>query len=234
MLSEGQRQGSLEVIEINPKARTVKIKFEELISTITFETNKPAGGPGLGNMAAGVPRPPGAPPGRGFNPPGGFTPAASPGFGGAPGVPARPVRTTDNSQVVPQSGGGYLGGYAQASYQAPQGSSASSSAGTSIPGSLFNQAQSPATPTPAPSALSAPALSAEEQVAMLYANQQMHESEVKAGTFPSVPQLPGLPPPPGSPPAPPMPGDSSDDSSGPPMPTLPPGFKATGTLSSSH
>jgi len=219
MLSEGQRQGSLEVLEINPKARTVKIKVEELVSTITFDTNKPAGGPGPGNMAAGVPRPPAVPPGRGFNPSAGYAPAASPGFGGgAPFVPARQMRTTDNSQVAPQSGGGgYMGGYAQA--QVAQNTAVAG--GTAIPGSLFNQA-----PVQQPQAPQEPVLSPEEQTALLAIQHQIHGAEMAAGTYPPLPPLPA-----GTPSL-----NTSEESSTappglPPMPTAPPlGSKSTGTF----
>jgi hypothetical protein len=129
-LSEGQRQGSVEVVEINPKARKVKIKVDDLVSIITFETNKAAGGGGPGG---GVPRVPGAPPPtRGFNNVGnngGYAPTAAPVNSAAPAVPFRPVRTAGDTQVMPQGGGGgYAGGYAQAaSFQAAQNTSISSS-----------------------------------------------------------------------------------------------------------
>jgi len=228
MLSEGQRQGILEVLEINPKGRTVKIKVDELISTITFETNKASGGLGPANMAGGVPRVPGAPPPRGFNQPGGFTPAGSPVNNGS--VPPRPVRTADNSQFSPQGGvgggyaggGGYSGGYAQAAISTGAG-------GTSSPGSLFNQtpsqlqAQQPQGAAP----------SAEEQTVMTAVNARIHAAEVAAGTMPPFPTLPSA-----------LQGGSSaaaENSAGasslnlPPTPTLPPlGTKVTGNYGTGH
>jgi hypothetical protein len=121
-------------LEINPKARTVKIKNDGNISTLTL-TNKPTiapGGPpgGPQNMAGGPPRPPGFNRQPGANP-GGFAPGTAP-------IPTRPVRSTpDYSQVSPQGnyaqplyGGGYQGGYAQGA-----------TPGLSLPGA-FNQAPS--------------------------------------------------------------------------------------------
>ena len=91
ILSEGQRQGVLEVLEINSKAGTVKIKNEEIISTITFATNKTGGGLGGGppTMPMGLPHQPR------FNQPPGFNPNLNP----AP-LPNRMLRGGDASQFT--------------------------------------------------------------------------------------------------------------------------------------
>lgn len=107
ILAEGQRSGVLEVLEINPKARTARIKNDDIESVINIETNKTAasGGPAPAPTAGGMPgahAPPGAVPHGGFNP------------GGGGNLPARPVRETPQSTAVPQPayGGGlaYGGG----------------------------------------------------------------------------------------------------------------------------
>jgi hypothetical protein len=97
-MSEGERHGVLELVEINPTARTVKIKNEEIVSTITFETNKaPAA------MAGGGPRPPGM---NGFTPP--------PPAMGQPGtpmpLPSRSIRSSSPNLLQP-SAAGYQSGY---------------------------------------------------------------------------------------------------------------------------
>ena len=174
ILSEGQRQDVLEVLEIHPKERTVKIKVEELVSTITFETNRPAGAaPAMAN---------GGGPGR--------APGAS--GGGMPGRPVRregsglgvPLPQGSGSRAAPQAnygqpaygGGGFGGGYAQPT--------AAATTGASIPGSaLFTPVTSPSTPAPS----QAEPIAGDVQAVLAAAGNLAHADEIAAGVFPKVP-----------------------------------------------
>jgi len=107
ILSEGQRRGVLEVVEINPKTATVKIKNEGVLSTITFPSNNVSGasqkiaGAGLASQL-------------------GFHRAANanPGFSSANAVenaanttpPGLAPQTAYNTSETPFMGG-YFGGY---------------------------------------------------------------------------------------------------------------------------
>lgn len=140
-MSEGQRQGLIELLEIDPKNRKVKIKNEELVSTITFETNRPS-----------APQGGGAPPAMAGGRPPGFQPAgfAPPVPGGGTPLPARTVRPSgDFSQNSFQPSGtqptyapGYQPTFAATGASAP-------AAGLNL-GNLFNQPQSVQQNTPVP------------------------------------------------------------------------------------
>ena len=109
-LSEGQRKDDVEVLEINPKARTTKIKNEDVESLLNIETNR---------AVAGGPPPAGGAPGT-HAPAAYAQPSTAPGFqphnpyGGA--IPARPTRTDSQPGVTPsaynqeQNNPGYNGG----------------------------------------------------------------------------------------------------------------------------
>ncbi len=108
ILGEGEREGVLEVLEINEKTGTVKIRNDGNFSVLAFENTKlpsaPAGGPGAG--PGGMPKlpsfvPPGAPGAPGFPRPGGY--GANPAYGGMANpagglssIPTRTVRTQDD------------------------------------------------------------------------------------------------------------------------------------------
>jgi hypothetical protein len=230
IMREGERQGELEILEINPKTATVKIKNDDVVSTITFSTNAvPAGVPGSPAPMVGGPgmmRPPAmAPPG--FNPApvplnnSGFTP-----------TPVRPVRTTDYSGGSPQ-------GYVQPTGISAGYVSAGATAGLNL-GNLLTQAPpSPGMITPMPNV---PPV--EDQIANLVQQHQMHDSvEVAAGTMPPLPPIParygGTDTQDTQAPSPPTPGgESSLAPPAPPAftPTLPAWLKAraTGTLNQSQ
>jgi hypothetical protein len=89
ILSEGQRQGSLEVQEINEKSRTVRISNEGVVSVITFEVTKPQ------NMPAGA--------GAGF-------------AGGNPQL--HPINFVQPPPALPSPNGGYANNNGNAGNQA--------------------------------------------------------------------------------------------------------------------
>ncbi len=173
ILTEGERQGVLEVLEINPKAKTVKIKVEDLVSTITFKTNKAPASPQPMAGGGGIPRPPA------FNP-AGFNPAGIPGGGNPNGaIPTRMMRPTagNNSQYSPQGGQYNQNAYNQQAGQAAYGGgyggggvaavASGTTPGLALPGFGNSPAQSPlATPPPsAPPEVTAAILNLQKTVA---------------------------------------------------------------------
>jgi hypothetical protein len=96
-LAEGEREGGLEVLEIDEKAATVKVNNYGTVATLDFESN----GIKTPTAAPGVPPQPGMPP------------AIRPGLpmpGGVPGavpMPARPLRMPGTgASVTPQATAG--------------------------------------------------------------------------------------------------------------------------------
>lgn len=156
IMTEGQRQGGLEVLEIDKADKKVKIKNDGIVSTITFEAHKEGAGAAPGQ--------PGPHTGRG-----GFNPNMMNPSAVAP-LPTRPVRTPDFSQLAPQGSANPGGAYnPQGGYNAGGISAVGYNQGTAQ-----NQ-QSQLTP--------------EEQTALILANQQVHQNEIAAGSYPPIPPL---------------------------------------------
>ncbi len=181
-LSEGQRQDMLEVLEINPKSKLVKISNSGNISTITFETNKIAfsaatGGGAAGNAAAHLG---GTAQGGGPAPYYPNTPAS---------VPPRPMRpTTANSPG--QYGGGagqYAGGNGQfGGYQA----SASGVAGGGYGNQAYNYNSYPNAAAQNPQVAAAPAIDPEQQIVLMELQREATKSAVANGEMPPLPPTP--------------------------------------------
>ena len=105
MLSEGQREGDVEVLEINERDGTVKVKNAGNQAMLTFDKDgiKPPTAPlAPGNVSAPAPGMPGMPGGPAFVP--GASPVPPPAPGGLRQIPSRQVRGADNAAA---SGGGY-------------------------------------------------------------------------------------------------------------------------------
>jgi hypothetical protein len=155
-LAEGQREGDIEVLEINEKAGTVKVNNYGTITSLDFENNgvKVAGGPPPAAPGAGA-RPPGFVPAPGANP-------AMPG--GGPGTLPRPMRlpTPTGAAVSPASG--------DATPVYATGASASGG-GVALP--AFG-ANSPAVSQPQQDA--AAQLTREQQAIILAAQKQRYQS----------------------------------------------------------
>jgi hypothetical protein len=159
-MKEGERRGVLEVLEINPTARTVRIKNEEIVSTITFETNKPAGGPA--GMTGG-PHPM-----QGFQPP--HPMGGIPLNNGAPGpLPNRMPRSAPSAQNYQPNNGaaGYGSGY-----------NYNNGYSGGVP-NAFNSSQYPGNNTPPES------VPAEVTAALL--NAQKAQAEQTGRAFPPLP-----------------------------------------------
>jgi hypothetical protein len=174
IMVEGERREKLEVLEIDPKTRKVKIKLDEAVFTVTFETNKTAspGGP------APMPNPQ-------FNPPPGLQP---PNFTPRPPVAGgvnsgfqqqREIRSPAGTQITPQ---GNYGGYGVAN-TANTGGGAN---GANI-GGLFNAQQSTGGNQVVDNGLSG-----EQNTALFLLNNQAHAAEIQAGKYPPPPPIPGL------------------------------------------
>lgn len=127
IMNQGERRGELELLRVNVKAGTAKIKLEGVESTISMRTNAPMrGGTPTPAAAGGAP----ARPTAGYTPPaaGGYTPPSQPGVasagqggyysggspngsnpdsagglnGGQSGIPPRPVRTDQPPPLSPE------------------------------------------------------------------------------------------------------------------------------------
>ena len=120
MLTEGERQGDIEIVQIDEKEGSVKLKQSDTPVTISFKENGVKGGPPP-TAVAGQPNP-------GFQP---FTPAAFPGQKTIPNtIPGRPLRIpgTGTTGSGTQPGGGaaafpeptYYNGAAPPQAQQPQ------------------------------------------------------------------------------------------------------------------
>lgn len=195
ILSEGQRQEGLEVVQIDSKAKKVKIKNDGIVSTLTFEVAK-AGGPGgpHHDMTPGQPHM-GKP---------GFAPNFNPNAG-AGALPQRTLRTPQLGQASPQAGGGnpgaanFGGGYNANPYG--YGNAGYNNAG-GVSGVGYNQ--NPGQPQQSN-------LTPEEQVTMALIQQQQHADEIAQGRYPSLPQIPGLT-------GQPQPGGPAQEPNGQPQP----------------
>jgi len=107
MLTEGRRDGIVEVVSIDDKSGIVKVKNNNQIETLSFEKNGaklPPGSP-LPAALGGLPPPPGyssipaAPAGGGYGTPGASTVTAiGGGTAGAKGIPSRQMRLPTPAQ----------------------------------------------------------------------------------------------------------------------------------------
>lgn len=208
ILTEGERQGILEVLEINVKAGTVKIKNEGNISTITFTTNKtvlnaPPGAPqnGEGERERGPGRPPG------YGPRGGNS-------GGVP-MPARTMRTPDYGQPGAQNnfnGNNNFspqGGYGQApvagglSFGGSQAATTTTTPGLSLPNAFTQSSSVPqnsALEDTAPPEVTAAILAAQQAAAAQNGRFSPPIPPPLAVPGLNTPDAPGDLPTPGSPP----------------------------------
>lgn len=145
ILSEGQRQDALEVLEIYPKERSVKIQLDGVVSTISFETNKNSGGSTA--VASGhEPR-------KGFGHQEGAGPTGVPGYGkGA--SPNRPIRPTSYGQPRTDNSPSSTGQFASGSSFAPPvysgGFAGNYGVPTPAPAAASSASPNPATPSQPP------------------------------------------------------------------------------------
>lgn len=200
IMSEGERQGALEVVRIDPEAREVEFRDSgtpvtlKLVDFIAKNTGPVPAAPGA----------PGAPPG--VRP--GAIPAPTPAVPTLPGVRTLPTPTPTASTASPAVGSS---GTAVSSLPNRLMRTMPSS-----PGSLMVGATPMPTPTPAignpgqPRTSPVPQLTPEEQMVLMEVERERTKAAVAAGQLPPLPPTPLTPPdsmPPMAPPAlPPMPG----------------------------
>jgi len=158
ILSQGQREGDLEVLEIDEKAGSVKVNNAGTIQTLTFEkdgaklpaTQAPAV-PGIPGVLGAAPVIPGLPV---THPAGGVTPS----FQLPPRIPRLPTTGSQTTSISP--------GFAPSSAPVP------GAAGSYVtPG--FLPGNTTTAPTPQPTQTQTPQYSLEEQQILIEAQRQM-------------------------------------------------------------
>ena len=163
-LTVGQRDGEVEVLEIDPVAGSVKINNSGSVVTLTFDKDGVKGGGGAG----GVPPPPGA------------VPPPMPGAGGPTGF-SMPTRT-----VRPAGGFGQPAGGADASGTQPAGFGSTTAGG-------FTGAQPANTGQPGAIQQPVQTRSPEENVLLSEAmNAQRDQARAAGAKIPHFPQHPML------------------------------------------
>jgi hypothetical protein len=207
ILTEGERQGVLEVLEINTKAATVKIRNNGILSTIALTTNK-----GVAETASSVPvvTSQGVTSSRGFMRPMGFVPGAVT----RQQPPAGAFAPQGNYPALVSQGGygqsAYQGGFQTGYTQPPSGM-------TPAPNPANSPGQSPpvAESSPAPVAANnqaAPLITPEMQAAIEAAEAAAAEGRLTPTPLPpgasvqtAAEARAGVPAPPNFPTPPPLP-----------------------------
>lgn len=185
ILTIGQRDGDIEVLDIDEKAGSVKVRYAGNESTLTFEKNGPKIGATPLPAAPAIPVPAGAiPPPMGIPAPAGASPTPFPSFGTpTPGV-TRPLR-------MPSQGAAVTAPSVGASPAFVAGTVQPAASGVSVPvGSLLA----------APSRQPAPVepqyrLSPEEQIIMIEAQRERlkQKGDPAAGLLPPTVLSPAKP-----------------------------------------
>ena len=179
ILTEGQRDGEIEVLEIDEKAGTVKVNDFGTITNLSFENNgvKLASGPPPGPPGGGPPPNAGAVPGAPGNPT--FTPGSTP----LPRtIPGRPMRMNSTGAAAYPGGSGGTAAVGSVAGSTTPGTVALNGLGgqASTPG--VHQSWPPETP-----------MTPEEAAIMGAAYNLKHQKAIAAGDMPSLPPDPNIP-----------------------------------------
>ncbi len=182
VLAEGQREGDIEVLEIDAKGGTVKVNDFGTITTLDFEHN------GIKTVAAApvagaAPRPAGGLPAPGANP---FTPA-----GGAQSPPTtRPMRLPRPAGAAASfESGGATPAYASGTTAYGGGTPSLGLGGTTVP--LYGSTSAQTQPQPQAAASPTSELSAEEQFLLVEANRERTQQlGLKVPPIPPTPLTP--------------------------------------------
>ena len=206
ILAEGQRDGDIEVLEIDAKEGTVKVNDFGIITTLDFEHN-------------GIKAPPTAPgPGAALQPGGGLaSPGAKPfgpAGGGAQPIPTtRPMRLPlPGAAAASPASGSATPVYASGAPVSGGGTPSLALGGTSVP--LYGSTPVQAQPQPQAAASPTSQLSAEEQFLMVEAERERMK---QLGLDKRLPPIPPTPLTPGFTPGSPESGPTTT-----PRPSLPP------------
>ena len=173
ILTEGQREGQIEVVQIDEKAGTVKVDVNGTIMVLNFD--KDGQKPSVGMPAPAPGAPPGVPSPTGVNPAGTVNPYHQPATPGGFNLPTRPLRA---QPAGANAGGAYPSG-------STYGAGASYPSGTGYPavGGFGIPSYGGATTTPQPT--QTPTMSPEQQTIMLEAQREVNKNN---------PNFPPLPP----------------------------------------
>jgi hypothetical protein len=184
VLAEGQREGEIEVLEIDDKAGTVKVKNFGTIVDLDFDKD------GIKTASSPIPGVPGKPGGPGqAPPPGPFVPGGGPN----PIPTARPMRlpTPTAGMAAPAGYGGtitptaYNSGSTAANYASTEAvTSSGSSAGTVTLPSLGTTASTVSQQRNWPPEVS---LTAEQAAIVEAAYMMKNKAAIEQGTMPSIP-----------------------------------------------
>jgi len=171
ILTIGERQNDIEVLDIDPIAGSVKVNNAGSIVTLTLEKDGP-------KLASTPPRAAPGAPGKGVPPPPGALPGVNPAAFRTPAgaavrpnlsFPSRPLRGSSQGAAVPAgSTPGVVAG------------------GRVLPG--FNATTARQTPVQ-----TQPRLSPEEQIIAIEANREVTKNQVAAGLLPPLPPTPLTP-----------------------------------------
>jgi len=205
MLRVGEKEGDIEVVDIDERTGTVKVKNAGQEFTLSFEKD----GSKLPNTPAPVGLPGALP---GVTPPPGGYPMASPmktaeaGMGGFPALPSRTVRTPNGGSGASTTQPGTFSGFANAGGMTPN----VNASGVAMPSFASS------TPLQTPPNLHETGMSTEEQMIMMETQRELTKNQGR---------LPPLPPtaltPPGSPGSLVGPGAGNTTTPGNPITTRP-------------
>jgi hypothetical protein len=184
ILGEGQRDGEIEVLEIDAKAGTVKVDDFGTITNLNFENN--------GIKTAGAPAPSGGPK------PAGFVPSAPPPSPFAPPTGANPIPTARPMRLPPTSAAASPSSYGGTAAVANNDTARSLTTYTAVPTTTAygSSATSLTVPggTPAPTTGMAQKswppemqMTPEESAIHEAAYMLQYQNQIKNGTMPSIP-----------------------------------------------
>lgn len=191
MLKEGERDGQIEVISIDEKSGSVKVKIGDKETELTFEkdgikpsTTPTAPAPGSGSPSVpsipGISRPPTSPGMPTTAGAGSVSGSALGAIGGS--MPTRPIRSaTDLTPTTIASSGG-VASAGSVSIATPTGQGATLQVGTTTRQPVLQPNWPPEQP-----------VSVEESVIINEAMRIKYQKEIESGRMPPLPPLPGSP-----------------------------------------
>lgn len=180
ILTEGQREGQIEVVQIDEKAGTVKVDVNGTIMVLNFD--KDGQKPSVGMPAPAPGAPPGVPSPTGVNPASTVNPYHTPMTPGGFNLPTRPLRAQPAG--VNNAGGAYPSGStygAGASY--PGGTGYPAVGGFGIP----SYGGATATTPQQTAAAQTPTMTPEQQIIQMEAQREINKNN------PNFPPLPPTP-----------------------------------------
>jgi hypothetical protein len=189
ILAEGQREGDIEVLEIDEKEGVVKVNDFGTITNISFKNNgvtiasgPPAGGPppppGMPNPGMAPPQPGGAPPGAGYQ----YQPRSIP-------MGRTPRTNPTGGNVYNPAGGNVYNPSAAPGVYNPVATTSGTTSGSSTPGTVALSGLGSAASTPRPQQNWPPetAMTPEQAALMGAAYTLKYQKQIASGDMPSIP-----------------------------------------------